>query len=87
MVISPSMLDGLSFDTATGTISGTPAQLLDRTMFTITATNTGGSATNLPSISPSMMKFQQLSYTRDDLTMVNNTVSVDLPLTPTVWCW
>ena len=82
-VISPSMPDGLSFDTATGTISGTPAQLLDRTMFTITATNTGGSATTYINITIND-EIPTIVYTPDDLTMVNNTASVDLPLTPTV---
>ena len=82
-VISPNMPDGLSFDTATGTISGTPAQLLDRTMFTITATNTGGSAQTFINITIND-EIPTIVYTPDDLTMVNNTVSVDLPLTPTV---
>ena len=43
--ISPSEPSGLSFDTSTGMLSGTPTELLTRTMYTITATNTGGTAT------------------------------------------
>ena len=43
--ISPSLPTGLAFNTADGTISGTPTQLLARTTFTITGTNTGGTAT------------------------------------------
>ena len=65
-IISPSMPDGLSFDTATGEISGTPAQLLDRTMFTITATNTGGSATTYINITIND-EIPTIVYTPDDV--------------------
>ena len=41
--ISPTLTSGLSFDTATGTISGTPTAVAGSTTYTITATNTGGS--------------------------------------------
>jgi len=43
--VSPSLPAGLAFDSATGEITGTPTELLTRTMFTITGTNSGGSAT------------------------------------------
>ena len=43
--ISPTLITGLSFDTATGTISGTPTAVARLTTYTITATNTIGSAT------------------------------------------
>ena len=82
-VISPSMPDGLLFDTATGSISGTPTQLLDRTMFTIVGTNTGGSATTYINITIND-EIPTIVYTPDDLSMVNNTVSTDLPLIPAV---
>ena len=41
--ISPALPAGLSFDTTTGTISGTPTALSTITTYTITATNAGGS--------------------------------------------
>ena len=41
--ISPSLPAGLSFDTTTGTISGTPTALSAITTYTVTATNAGGS--------------------------------------------
>ena len=43
--IQPDLPSGLVFDTSTGTISGTPTEMLSRSMFTITATNTGGTET------------------------------------------
>ncbi|GAB2626394.1 hypothetical protein GCM10026987_24530 [Belliella aquatica] len=43
--ISPSLPAGMNFDTETGEISGTPEGLLPSTLFTITATNSGGSTT------------------------------------------
>ncbi|MBK8599408.1 MAG: putative Ig domain-containing protein [Flavobacterium sp.] len=43
--ISPSLPDGLAFDTATGTISGTPTAISAATSYTVTAFNSGGSAT------------------------------------------
>ena len=82
-VISPSMPDGLSFDTATGTISGTSTQLLNRTMFTIVGTNSGGSTTTYINITIND-EIPTIVYTPDDLTMINNTASSDLPLIPTL---
>ena len=43
--ISPALSAGLSFDTQTGVISGTPTATASATTYTITATNAGGSAT------------------------------------------
>jgi predicted flap endonuclease-1-like 5' DNA nuclease len=77
--ISPSMPAGLSFDTATGTLSGTPTELLARTMFTIVGTNTGGSATTYLNITIND-ESPMIEYETYVLTMINNTVSSDLPL-------
>jgi subtilisin-like proprotein convertase family protein len=41
--VSPPLPVGLTLDTTTGIISGTPTALSDTTAYTITATNTGGS--------------------------------------------
>ena len=43
--ISPSLPAGLTFSTSTGAISGTPTTVNSATNYTVTATNTGGSAT------------------------------------------
>ena len=44
-VISPPLTAGLTLDTATGTISGTPTATASSRTYTITATNSAGSAT------------------------------------------
>ena len=81
--ISPSVPSGLSFDTSTGTLSGTPTELLTRTMYTITATNTGGSATAYINITI-VDEVPTIAYSPNDLDLMNNTASSDLPLSPTV---
>ena len=43
--INPAISNGLMFDTNTGTISGTPAEVTDAIPYTITATNSAGTAT------------------------------------------
>ena len=43
--ISPSLPSGMSFDTSTGAISGTPNVISSTTTYTVTATNSGGSDT------------------------------------------
>ena len=48
--ISPSLPNGLSFDTATGIISGTPTELQSATDYEVTATNSGGSVSFIVSI-------------------------------------
>jgi gliding motility-associated-like protein len=44
--ISPSLPAGLSFDTSTGIITGTPTSLTQATNYTVTAYNIGGSSSN-----------------------------------------
>lgn len=44
--ISPSLPTGLSFNTSTGVITGNPSIISGNTLYTITATNAGGSGTN-----------------------------------------
>ncbi len=43
--IMPAITNGLSFNTTTGTISGTPDAVAPEIIYTITATNSGGTAT------------------------------------------
>ena len=81
--ISPSVPSGLSFSTSTGVLSGTPTELLVRSMFTITATNTGGTATAYINITI-VDEVPTIAYSPNDLDMTNNTASSDLPLSPTI---
>ena len=43
--VSPSLPAGLSLDSSTGAISGTPTAITSSASYTITASNTGGSTT------------------------------------------
>ena len=71
-----------AFSTSTGVLSGTPTELLTRTMFTITATNTGGTATAYINITI-VDEVPTIAYSPNDLDLMNNTASSDLPLSPT----
>ena len=48
--ISPSLPAGLSLNTATGVIAGTPTNIAGKTSYTVKATNAGGSTTAIVSI-------------------------------------
>ena len=69
--------------TSTGIISGTPVELLTRSMFTVTGTNTGGTETAYINITV-VDQLSTIAYLPDDVTLTNDTVSSDLPLLPTV---
>ena len=60
--IDPALLAGLSLDTATGVISGTPSELSAATDYTVTATNSGGSTTVTVSITVNDVAPSALSY-------------------------
>ncbi len=81
--ISPSVPSGLVFSASTGVLSGTPTELLTRSMFTITGTNTGGTATAYINITI-VDEVPTIAYSPNDLDMTNNTASSDLPLSPTM---
>ncbi|CAI8362291.1 MAG: Uncharacterised protein [Euryarchaeota archaeon UBA443] len=81
--ISPALPSGLKFSQSTGTISGTANVQMNRTMFTITANNSGGSSTAYINITVND-RMPSFTYNPENLTLTNNTVSNDLPLEPTV---
>ena len=66
--ISPTLPSGLSFDTSTGAISGTPTATSSATTYTVTASNSGGSATVTVTIlvndaAPSSVTYSPNSFT------------------------
>ena len=44
VLVQPSLPSGMALDKATGTISGTPVRVQKKTLYTVTVTNVGGSA-------------------------------------------
>ena len=81
--ISPALPQGLRFSPSTGTISGYPTVLLSRTMFTITANNSGGTSTAYINITV-VDQVPTLSYSPDNLTLTKGLASSDLPLAPSL---
>ena len=66
--VSPSLPAGLSLDSSTGAISGTPTAITSSASYTVTATNTGGSTTAsvtivVNDVAPSSVAYSQSTYT------------------------
>ncbi|EHR75977.1 MAG: conserved putative subtilisin peptidase [uncultured Candidatus Poseidoniales archaeon] len=81
--ISPALPAGLSLEISTGEISGTPTELSTNTTYTITVRNSGGVNTTTITIEV-VDQVPTVAYSPADLTLTNNTVSSDLPLSPTI---
>ena len=79
--ISPSVPAGLTFNTSTGEISGTPTAVASATNYTITATNTGGSATTTISILVNDAPPTSVSYGVTSVSLTKNATMTSL--TPT----
>ncbi|MGB0787568.1 MAG: putative Ig domain-containing protein, partial [Candidatus Poseidoniaceae archaeon] len=81
--ISPDLPAGLSFNTSSGEISGTPTELSTNTTYTITARNSGG--TNTTTITIEILdQLPTLSYSPENLTLTKGQSSTDLPLNATL---
>ena len=81
--ISPDLPTGLSINPTTGTISGTPRELLTNTTFTITVRNSGG--TNTTTITIEVLdQLPTIAYSPENLTLTKGQASSDLPLNATV---
>lgn len=78
--INTSLPTGLSFDTTTGTITGTPTQLISPTLFTITATNSTGSTSTQVSIAV-IIPLPTISYAGPQVYIQNVPIA---PLNPSV---
>ena len=79
--ISPELPSGLSFDTATGEISGTPSQIASAQIYTVTASNTGGSISFGISITVNDVAPTGLSYLTPNVFSVGIVI---VPLAPAV---
>ncbi|PZX64712.1 putative Ig domain-containing protein, partial [Hydrotalea sandarakina] len=79
--ISPALPAGLSFNSTTGVISGTPTAISAATNYTITATNSGGSTTAIVNITVNDVAPSGLSYTTPNVYTVGTAIT---PLTPSV---
>jgi hypothetical protein len=79
--ITPSLPNGLSFDTATGIISGTPTALQSATDYEVTATNSGGTTSFTLSIAVIDVAPTLLSYTTPNVFTIDEAIT---NLQPTV---
>jgi len=77
--VSPSLPAGLSFNTSTGVITGTPTSTSSQSTFTVTAANDGGSTTyglQIAVISPTPLVVPPASYTSGSKATVTMSRSV-----------
>jgi hypothetical protein len=79
--VSPALPDGLFIDVATGIISGTPTTITATTIYTVTATNSGGNTTFDISITVNDVAPNSLSYTTPNIYTVGSAIS---SLNPTI---
>ena len=71
--VAPPLPSGLSLDSSTGAISGTPTAITSSATYTITATNTGGSATAIVTIQVNMAPPSDISYNPGSQSLVKGT--------------
>ena len=78
--ISPGLPAGLSFNPATGVISGTPTTVTSNASYTVTATNAGGTVTDTFTLGVAAQPPASLSYSGAPfLFNLNNMVTPQLP--------
>jgi Putative Ig domain len=78
--ISSALPAGLSFNTTTGAISGTPTALSVNTPYLITATNSGGSTTETIDVAVDNVAPSKLAYTSPSLSLnVGTAMTNDVP--------
>lgn len=70
--VSPSLPAGLSLNTSTGVISGTPSAMVAQNSYTVTASNTGGSTTASISITVNDIAPSSLSYASSPMTLIKD---------------
>ncbi len=70
--VSPALPAGLSLSTTTGIISGTPTAVTTKSNFTVTATNSGGSTTDVVSITVNVVSPTRFAFVANE---TDNTLS------------
>ena len=80
--INGSLPSGVTFNTQTGVLSGTPTELWPQTSYMVWANNSGGSSTAYLNITV-VDELPTIAYSPTDMSLTNNTASSDLPLIPT----
>ncbi|MEK9696341.1 MAG: putative Ig domain-containing protein, partial [Candidatus Poseidoniales archaeon] len=81
--INATLPGGLNFGTNNGTLWGTPTELWNKTAYMVWANNTGGSEVAYLNITV-VDQLPNITYSPDNITLYNNTESLDLPLSPTI---
>ena len=79
--VSPSLPVGLSLDSSTGAISGTPTAITSSATYTVTATNSGGSTTADVTIVVNDVAPSSLTYSPNSFTLTKDTAMTTV--TPT----
>lgn len=80
--VSPALPSGLSLNTTTGVISGTPTTSQSATNYTVTATNSGGTTSTILSIAINLAVPSSLTYGGTNFTYITGTTITNL--TPSV---
>ena len=81
--INATLPSGLSFGSNNGTIYGIPTELWPSKSYTIWGNNSGGTTASTVSITV-YDQVPTISYNPENLTLVKDTASTDLPLTPAI---
>ena len=80
--INGTLPNGVSFNTQTGVLSGAPTELWPQTSYMVWANNSGGSSVAYLNITVIDQLPTSLTYTPENVTMVRDEASTDLPLVP-----
>jgi uncharacterized repeat protein (TIGR01451 family) len=81
--VSPSLPAGLSLDSSTGAISGTPTAVTSSATYTITASNTGGSDAATVTIEVNDVAPTAISYSPNSFTLTKGTAMTTVTPTST----
>ena len=82
--INATLPSGLTFGTNNGTIYGIPTELWATKSYTIWGNNSGGSTSSSVSITVYDQVPSSIAYNPENLTLVKDIASTDLPLTPAI---